>query len=409
MCLLLEKVGVKSFQFFPLRTDADIKYMPLDTASIISLFVDGNTATYNSNINIYKHKIWSTFFNLDHPIFKQRKQYAFDYKISTDCYAVSIQFIRKDQIENKNKKSENSKATKSDQAKEMEDMTTEQKEQYRLQNKNASNTKKSNKKDEKMKSKAKARAKAKTKVSSTKISAQSGKKADGRQQPRKKKTNPTADIDNIPDETIHEVIDGIQQQHQMPKKTKRVYVSKKVNTKGKSNTVDKKECQPADVPIVLSDVDQPHLDIPIVPKTTLFKYIYSEFPYIDQLNEDQLTALDMTDWIVCDPGKRTLLYMKSKSGHVFCYTNKTHVSRTKRLEYQKQVQKFKDKNYISHLESSLTGCKSKSCVIKTFKKYIAKKLKINEILWEFYENETFFFNASENGIRTLTARERQQT
>jgi hypothetical protein len=44
MCLELEKLGVKSFQFFPLRTDIVPKYMPLDTKTLIELFYsDQNT------------------------------------------------------------------------------------------------------------------------------------------------------------------------------------------------------------------------------------------------------------------------------------------------------------------------------------------------------------------------------
>ncbi len=33
MCLEIEKIGTKSFQFFPLRTDIAPKYIPIDTKS----------------------------------------------------------------------------------------------------------------------------------------------------------------------------------------------------------------------------------------------------------------------------------------------------------------------------------------------------------------------------------------
>ena len=40
MCLEIEKIGTKSFQFFPLRTDITPKFIPIDTKSIIELFIN---------------------------------------------------------------------------------------------------------------------------------------------------------------------------------------------------------------------------------------------------------------------------------------------------------------------------------------------------------------------------------
>ena len=39
MCLEIEKLETKSFQFFPLRTDITQKYCPIDTKSLIELFI----------------------------------------------------------------------------------------------------------------------------------------------------------------------------------------------------------------------------------------------------------------------------------------------------------------------------------------------------------------------------------
>ena len=45
MCLQIEELGTKSFQFFPLRTDTTVKYIPIDTKSIIEIFVKENNET----------------------------------------------------------------------------------------------------------------------------------------------------------------------------------------------------------------------------------------------------------------------------------------------------------------------------------------------------------------------------
>ena len=42
MCLQIEKFETKSFQFFPLRNDVIPKYIPIDTTTLIKLFVYKN-------------------------------------------------------------------------------------------------------------------------------------------------------------------------------------------------------------------------------------------------------------------------------------------------------------------------------------------------------------------------------
>lgn len=53
MCLELEKLETKSFQFFPLRTDIIQKFTPIDTKTLIELF-----------IKKYKKNIWMTLKNI---------------------------------------------------------------------------------------------------------------------------------------------------------------------------------------------------------------------------------------------------------------------------------------------------------------------------------------------------------
>jgi len=103
----INRLGFKTFQYFPLRTNITPKYIPLDSKSIIDLFMDNKTK-YFSDIDKYKEEIWNTIIDLDNKVFFQ-KYYEFDYKISTDGYTVSLQFIHKKSISKRNIKKGNLK------------------------------------------------------------------------------------------------------------------------------------------------------------------------------------------------------------------------------------------------------------------------------------------------------------
>ena len=67
---------------------------------------------------------------MNNPVFKQ-KEYSFDYRISTDCFSVSIQLIHNDFIQKEKDKKQNMK-NKKGQTKEMtKNMNQEQKEKYK--------------------------------------------------------------------------------------------------------------------------------------------------------------------------------------------------------------------------------------------------------------------------------------
>ena len=141
MCLQLETLGVKSFQFFPLRKNSTPHFIPIDTASLISLFVTENKNEKKKHITEIKHEIWSTFFKLKHQVFRS-KNYMFDYRIHTDGFSVSLQMINKD-LAPKNeadKKASNEKAKVTKQRRKgmtpeekAEDIKRVQKEQYAKQ------------------------------------------------------------------------------------------------------------------------------------------------------------------------------------------------------------------------------------------------------------------------------------
>ena len=117
MCLELERMECKSFQFFPLQTNCIPKHIQLDTKALVELFVDTTkhqklldiwikTETSNKPKNktkagLYlcletnKEFIWNAFFNIS----QTRNNYAFDYTIITDGYSVSLRFLHTNYVE----------------------------------------------------------------------------------------------------------------------------------------------------------------------------------------------------------------------------------------------------------------------------------------------------------------------
>jgi hypothetical protein len=114
-----------------------------------------------------------------------------------------------------------------------------------------------------------------------------------------------------------------------------------------------------------------------------------DFKYLEDLNNNELEEIKNNNWVVIDPGKKTLLYMKDKNGKILKYTNKKHVRKTKRIKYQKLLQNYRNKNNISVIENELSNYNSKSCNLENFKNYILNKNRINKILFEEYNNEIF--------------------
>jgi hypothetical protein len=138
----IELIGTKMFQFFPLRNNIIMKYIPLDTKVLIDLFIegevifkniDGNEYTVKKSdclmdINGYKDSIWENFFDLKKI---KRKNYKFDYRISTDCFGVSLQMINKKFIEREQLKKQNMKLRRNIVKTETENMTQVQKDDYK--------------------------------------------------------------------------------------------------------------------------------------------------------------------------------------------------------------------------------------------------------------------------------------
>ena len=308
MCLQIEELGTKSFQFFPLRNNLIPKYIPIDTKTIIELLVD-DTSLLELNVNdknvllndifTYKHQIWNLFFKLNNPIFKQN-HYTFDYRISTDCFAVSIQLIHNNHIEKSNQQKLNMKNKRNEMKNNCKDMSQEEREEYKLKVKNYK------------------------KLEQEKIKLENKQKRDKYKEEFKK----------LPKEEK----DKIKKQKEEEQKLK---------------------------------VD------------------YIEFPYLEELNDNQLENLKNNNWVCCDPGKRVLLYLKNKNGKRLRYTNKEYIKNTKRLKYRRLLQNYKNKTNISKIENKLSIYSSKTCNYKKFKKFIKEKNKLNKVLEEKYQQEIF--------------------
>lgn len=312
MCLQIEDSGTKSFQFFPLRNNLIPKYIPIDTKSIIELLVD-DISLLELNVNdknvllndifTYKHQIWNLFFKLNNPIFKQN-HYSFDYRISTDCFGVSIQLINNNHIEKSNQQKLNMKNRRNEMKNNCKNMTQEEKEKYKIKVKNDKQ------------------------LEQDKIKLENKQKRDKQKEDFKKLSK-----------------------------------EEKNKIKKEQEKVDYSEFRG--------------------------HCLQNEFPYLEELNDNQLEELKNNNWVCCDPGKRVLLYLKNKDGKRLRYTNKEYMKGIKRLKYRRLIQNYKDKNNISQVENKLSIYSSKTCNYKKFKKFIKEKNILNKELEEKYQQEIF--------------------
>jgi hypothetical protein len=92
--------------------------------------------------------------------------------------------------------------------------------------------------------------------------------------------------------------------------------------------------------------------------------------YIDDLTDKRLEILNNLNWVVIDPGKKTLLTMRSKDGIMFKYSTKQKMYETKRLIYTKKLEKIKLKNGIKKIETKISEYSSKTCDLDKFLKYV---------------------------------------
>ena len=61
----IEKLGTKMFQFFPLRNNIIMKYIPLDTKALIDLFIEGEIECTHIDGTVYKVRKADCFSNIN--------------------------------------------------------------------------------------------------------------------------------------------------------------------------------------------------------------------------------------------------------------------------------------------------------------------------------------------------------
>lgn len=88
----LEWKGRKQFNILPLRTSSMIKYFPIDTTTLIRIFInDKRSDLLLSKISTQADEFWDRYFKINDDIFK-KKDYHFNHMIYTDGVGVSILF-----------------------------------------------------------------------------------------------------------------------------------------------------------------------------------------------------------------------------------------------------------------------------------------------------------------------------
>ena len=351
MCLELEKIEAKSFQFMPLQTNLTPKHVQIDTKAIIELLVDTKihinlfekcknikafTKTeLQKNIRMNKPYIWDEFFNIT----QKKKNYSFDHTIITDGYAASLRFIYNKSIAGEDLKHQKNKDNKK--------YKKEQKEQQEKQ------------------------------------------KLIDEAQPKimiqlKKKTEPviTPELINI---NISEKPDTTE-----PEIKKSIFITLK-NIPEKVNNE-----------LLIESKQEPENTKNRIYKTN-FKHKPPEFSYINEVDKIELKNKKC---IFIDPGKRNLLSMMDDKGKFLNYTNKNYLHDTKRIKYSKTLEKYKKNNRIKEIEQCFNETNSKSCDLETFADYIDVKLSTYDELSKLYQATIFRKYKFFSYINTLRANDR---
>lgn len=320
---MIQKVEMKSYQIFPIKMSCYNTYLKINTSALIDIFYGqkglDNETKYNyfakAGDPMFQEHIWNIVFNLksNNKYKYNRKNYSFNYEISTDGYGISINFIHNNEICNKETKKANFRKgrKKTNQAK--NDMNNIEYKMF-LNNKN----------DKKLKNMEKEK----------------------------------------------EQIKKLRQEKQKEFKQ----LSKEEQNKK------------------LIELNK-----------------LKEFPYIDKilanesLRQEFLDKYNAGKIILCDPGKRSILYLMASNKKVkmpnkihkknnygisvwnehkiMNYTNKTRMRFTKAKKYKKFINKWKKTlvNSVSleQLEAKMSEFNSKSCDFEEFINYVKLKMEYN--------------------------------
>ena len=97
---------LKMFQCISLRTEVKNKYITINSNALIDILPITNKNNYYKNVINVQKDIWEMFININSSKYRING-YSFNYQLETDGMAVSLNYIRKDEIESKLKKAAN--------------------------------------------------------------------------------------------------------------------------------------------------------------------------------------------------------------------------------------------------------------------------------------------------------------
>jgi hypothetical protein len=125
------------------------------------------------------------------------------------------------------------------------------------------------------------------------------------------------------------------------------------------------------------------------------KNIKSEFPYIDKLSYEALQVLINKTLVNVDPGKDRIITCIDNNDTYYSYSNAQRIHETKRIKYRDFRDKRKKKiindrgQTIEKIEAELNTYNSKTCDFNEFLQYIWMKTKINNELFDVYNDEFY--------------------
>ena len=114
-----------------------------------------------------------------------------------------------------------------------------------------------------------------------------------------------------------------------------------------------------------------------------------EFHNIEDLSREHLDNLKDRNVVGCDPGKRSLVFMKDKYGKTLQYTAPQRRIESKAKCNQRILLLEKRRCGIEMLETKLSEQNSKTMDYDKFKTYLAEKDKLNKETLDFYQRDTW--------------------
>jgi hypothetical protein len=127
-----------------------------------------------------------------------------------------------------------------------------------------------------------------------------------------------------------------------------------------------------------------------------------EFPYFEDLSEEQIQTLQHSHRIYIDPGKENIIYCMDDEprvgtrrdqpvpkANVFKYTRKQRLKETGRMEAQETIRRYKKDHQLGPIEAHVSTQNSKTCNYDSFMTYLLVKNEANRKLFEHYEKEFF--------------------